>query len=218
MRRLHLALALAGLLPGAASASDFTGLVNARIHTGEADGPVRAVMAWDGEGRIVHVGDDAGALAQKYPGISVVDAGGRDVVPGLIDAHAHLMNLGFALLRADLVDASSKQEVIARLKAFEATLPEGAWLLGRGWDQNDWPGKQFPTAADLDAAFPDRPVWLERVDGHAGWANSAALRAVDVAVMRLRRKIERNPDLPRHIQTRRGKGYVLHTDDAGSSP
>ncbi len=177
MRRTALALILAGLLPGAVSASGFTGLVNARIHTGEAGGPVRAAMVWDAEGRIVHAGDDAEALAKQYPGITLVDAGGRDVVPGLIDAHAHLMNLGFALLRADLVDAASKEEVIARLKAFEATLPDGAWLLGRGWDQNDWPGKQFPTAADLDAAFPDRPVWLERVDGHAGWANSAAMRA-----------------------------------------
>jgi predicted amidohydrolase YtcJ len=179
MRRLHLALALAALLPGAASASDFTGLVNARIHTGEPGWPVRTAMVWDAGGRIVFAGDaaDAAALAKQYPGLKVIDGGGRDVVPGLIDAHAHLMNLGFALLRADLVDAASKEEVIARLKAFEATLPEGAWLLGRGWDQNDWPGKQFPTAADLDAAFPDRPVWLERVDGHAGWANSAAMRA-----------------------------------------
>lgn len=177
MRRLHLALALASLLPGAVAADGYTGLVNARIHTGEAGWPVRAALVWDAEGRIVHAGDDATGLAEKYPGITLVDAGGRDVVPGLIDAHAHLMNLGFALLRADLVDAASKEVVIARLKAFEATLPEGAWLLGRGWDQNDWPGKDFPTAADLDAAFPDRPVWLERVDGHAGWANSAAMRA-----------------------------------------
>jgi predicted amidohydrolase YtcJ len=177
MRRLHLVLALAALLPGAAVASEFTGLVNARIHTGEAGWPVRAALVWDAEGKIVHVAEDAAELAKQYPGITLVDGGGRDVVPGLIDAHAHLMNLGFALLRADLVDAASKEEVIARLKAFEATLPKGAWLLGRGWDQNDWPGKQFPTAADLDAAFPERPVWLERVDGHAGWANSAAMRA-----------------------------------------
>ncbi len=70
----------------------------------------------------------------------------------------------------------SKQEVIERLQAFEKTLAPGAWLTGSGWDQNDWPDKAFPTAADLDAAFPDRPIWLERVDGHAGWANSAALK------------------------------------------
>ncbi|MEO6228103.1 MAG: amidohydrolase, partial [Thermomonas sp.] len=68
--------------------------------------------------------------------------------------------------------------VMTRLRNFEKTLPPGDWLLGGGWDQNDWPETAFPTAADLDAVFPDRPVWLERVDGHAGWANSAALRAL----------------------------------------
>lgn len=67
--------------------------------------------------------------------------------------------------------------MIARLRDQASQLPEDAWLLGRGWDQNLWPGQAFPSAADLDAAFPDRPVWLRRVDGHAGWANSAALRA-----------------------------------------
>jgi predicted amidohydrolase YtcJ len=87
------------------------------------------------------------------------------------------MSQGLALLRADLVGAATKEEAIARLRAFERTLPAGPWLLGRGWDQNDWPEKTYPTAADLDAAFPDRPVWLERIDGHAGWANSAAMRA-----------------------------------------
>ncbi|HEU0151739.1 MAG TPA: amidohydrolase [Arenimonas sp.] len=179
MRRLHLAVSMACLLPGVVLAGDVTGLVNARVHTGEDGWPVRTTLAWDAEGKLLDTGGaaDAAALEKKFPGITLVDARGRDVVPGLIDAHGHLMNLGFALLRADLVDATSKEDVIARLKAFEATLPEGAWLLGRGWDQNDWPGKQFPTAADLDAAFPDRPVWLERVDGHAGWANSAAMRA-----------------------------------------
>src|SRR3546814_11728476 len=81
-------------------------------------------------------------------------------------------------MRADLVGATSKDDVLARLRAFAADLPEGAWLLGRGWDQNDWPERTFPTAAALDVAFPDRPVWLTRVAGHAGWANTAAMDAV----------------------------------------
>ena len=106
------------------------------------------------------------------------DAQGATVVPGLIDAHAHLMGLGFALMQADLVGTRSKAEVVGRLQAFAAKLPADAWLLGRGWDQNDWSQRDFPTAADLDAAFPTRPVWLERVDGHAGWANTAAMRRV----------------------------------------
>jgi predicted amidohydrolase YtcJ len=152
-------------------------LINARIHTVSGEHPVAEALAWDATGRIVAVGTKDAVLAQAA-GATVHDAGGATVVPGLIDAHAHLMGLGFALLRADLVGARSKAEVIERLQAFAATLPEGAWLLGRGWDQNDWPDKTFPTAADLDAAFPTRPVWLERVDGHAGWANTAAMRRV----------------------------------------
>jgi predicted amidohydrolase YtcJ len=162
----------------AASAVPAAGvLVNARIHTLDASRPAAEALAWDATGRIVAVGDRAAVIAQA-PGARLHDAQGATVVPGLIDAHAHLMGLGYALLRADLVGTRSKAEVIERLHEFEKTLPPGAWLLGRGWDQNDWPVNSFPTAADLDAAFPARPVWLERIDGHAGWANTAALRRV----------------------------------------
>ena len=153
-------------------------LVNARIHTQADERPLAEAMAWDESGRIRAVGSRAEVMAQAG-GAQVHDARGATVVPGLIDAHAHLMGLGYALMRVDLMGARSKAEILARLKSFAAGLPEGAWLLGRGWDQNLWPEQSFPTAADLDAAFPDRPVWLERVDGHAGWANSAALRRVE---------------------------------------
>ncbi|WP_461061087.1 amidohydrolase [Silanimonas algicola] len=135
-------------------------------------------MAWDDAGRLLAVGG-AEDLAARFPSATRHDAGDGVVVPGLIDAHGHLMNLGFALLRADLVGAASKAEIIERLQAYAATLPADAWIIGRGWDQNDWPENDFPTAADLDAAFPDRPVWLERVDGHAGWGNTAAMRAAE---------------------------------------
>lgn len=174
MRRLALVLALASSLP--AAAAEVTLLANARIHHG--DGSTAQAMAWDANGRVLALGTDAG-LRSKYPQAEVVDAGGRAVVPGLIDAHAHLMGLGYALMNADLMGADSKAEIVRRLQAFAAELPKDAWLLGRGWDQNRWPEKRFPTAADLDAAFPDRPVYLKRVDGHAGWANSAAMRAVE---------------------------------------
>ena len=177
MRRHVLALVLS-LLPAAAFAAQLdTLVVNARVHTGDENAPIADFFGWDAQGRIQVVGRALDGRS-VHTAKRVIDVGGRDVVPGLIDAHGHVMNLGFALLRANLFDAKDKADVIARLREFEKTLPEGAWLLGRGWDQNDWPGKQFPTAADLDEAFPDRPVWLERVDGHAGWANSAALRAV----------------------------------------
>ncbi len=150
-------------------------LHNARIYTMNTDQPEAEALAVRGE-RILMVGAEAEVL-EAYPEAQRVDAGGRTVVPGLIDAHVHLMGLGQSLLRADLVGTESKQDIIERLQDFAQDLPEDAWLLGRGWDQNDWPEQEFPTRADLDEAFPERPVWLERIDGHAAWANTAALEA-----------------------------------------
>ena len=171
------ALALVAMLSGPAGHCAAGVVVNARIHTMDEAHPTAEAMAWDESGRIVAVGARDAVLAAAGGG-QVRDLGGATVVPGLIDAHAHLMSLGESLMQADLVGTRDKAEVIARLRAFEAKLPPGSWLTGRGWDQNDWPQHDFPTAADLDAAFPDRPVWLERIDGHAGWANGAAMKRV----------------------------------------
>ncbi|MFT3763388.1 MAG: amidohydrolase [Pseudoxanthomonas sp.] len=145
-----------------------------RIHTSDPQRPQAQAIAWDESGKLLAVGDSA-ELAKKFPQAKHVALPQATVIPGLIDAHGHVMGLGWALLQANLVDTRDKDEILARLREFEKTLAPGAWLIGSGWDQNDWPEKKFPTAADLDAAFPDRPVWLERIDGHAGWANSAAL-------------------------------------------
>ncbi|MFP5374806.1 MAG: amidohydrolase [Gammaproteobacteria bacterium] len=161
----------------AGAARETTVLSAARIHTLDPARPLAEALAFDAQGRILAVGD-RGELLARYPGAARVDAGQATVVPGLIDAHGHVANLGLARMRVDLAGAASKAEVLERLRAFAAELPPGAWLLGRGWDQNRWPERAFPSAADLDAAFPDRPVWLERIDGHAGWANTAALRTV----------------------------------------
>ena len=177
MHRLTTFLLLCGVAIGPLHAAQVQLLTAARIHTSDPAQPVAEAIAWDGSGRIVAVGD-AATLTAAYPDATRVHAAGSTVIPGLIDAHGHVMGLGYALMRADLAGSTDKADVIARLRAFEKSLPSGAWLLGRGWDQNDWPQKSFPTAADLDAAFPQRPVWLERIDGHAGWANSAAMRAV----------------------------------------
>lgn len=157
-------------------------LHNARIYTMNDDQPEAEALAAR-DGRILMVGTDAEVL-DAYPDAERVDAGGRTVVPGLIDAHVHLMGLAQSLIRADLVGTESKQDIINRLQDFADNLPEDAWLLGRGWDQNDWPEQQFPTRADLDEAFPDRPVWLTRIDGHAAWANTAALEAVGLDSLR----------------------------------
>ena len=138
--------------------------------------PVAGAMAFDDAGAILAVGE-AGALHARWPDATRLDLGSATVIPGLIDAHGHVAGLGLSRMRVELEGTRDKAEVLARLRAFSDSLQPGDWLLGRGWDQNDWPEQVFPTAADLDAAFPDRPVWLERIDGHAGWANSAALRA-----------------------------------------
>lgn len=152
-------------------------LDNAQIRTLDAARPQAQAMTWDASGRILALGNDR-ELRARYPDAARIDARGATVIPGLIDAHSHLLGLAQALTGADLVGAESKAEVLARLRRHAKHLRPGEWLLGRGWDQNRWPEKTFPNAADLDAAFPDRPVWLERIDGHAGWANSAALRAL----------------------------------------
>lgn len=171
------ALALLAGVALQAGAQQTTLVTAARVHTMDARQPHADAFAFDAHGRILAVGMRT-ALATRYPDARRMELGGATVVPGLIDAHGHVENLGFAQMRVDLVGTRSRAEVVERLRAFARQLPEGAWLLGRGWDQNDWPEAQFPSAADLDAAFPDRPVWLRRIDGHAAWANTAALRAV----------------------------------------
>ncbi|MFU8878047.1 MAG: amidohydrolase [Wenzhouxiangellaceae bacterium] len=168
------------LLVAAPVAADPAGMiVNARIHTVNPDQPRAQALAWDADGRILAVGD-GDELRRRWPDVAATDLGGRTVIPGLIDAHGHVMGLGLALLNVDLMGADSVDEVINRLRRHAQGLPDGAWLQGRGWDQTRWPGAQFPTAADLDEAFPDRPVLLGRVDGHAAWANSAAMGKVEV--------------------------------------
>ena len=108
------------------------------------------------------------------------DGRGATMLPGLIDAHGHVMGLGFQQLTLDLSATNSLAEAQAAIKAYAAKNPERRWIVGRGWNQEKWGLGRFPTATDLDAAVGDRPVWLERVDGHAGWANSRAMELAGV--------------------------------------
>jgi len=109
-----------------------------------------------------------------------LDGRGATLLPGLIDAHGHVMGLGFQLLTLDLSGTNSLAEAQAAIKAYAAKYPDRRWIIGRGWNQEKWGLGRFPTAQDLDAAVSDRPVWLERVDGHAGWANSKAMELAGV--------------------------------------
>lgn len=106
-----------------------------------------------------------------------VDGKGRTLVPGMIDAHLHVMELGLSLLTLDLSGTKSLAEAQAKIAEYARTHPDTPWIIGRGWNQETWQLGRFPTAAELDSVVADRPVWLARVDGHAGWANSAALAA-----------------------------------------
>ncbi|MDO5506212.1 MAG: amidohydrolase [Pseudoxanthomonas suwonensis] len=172
----HRCLAVATLLALPLSALAQSTIVSAaRIHTMDPQQPVVQAMVYDRDGRILEVGS-LDALRARHSGATRLDLGEATVIPGLIDAHGHIGNLGLTHVQVNLAGLRSKQAVLERLRSFAADLPEDAWLTGRGWDQNLWPDREFPSAADLDALFPERPVWLRRVDGHAGWANSAAMR------------------------------------------
>lgn len=150
---------------------------NATIHTVDKSNPLVEAFAHQ-SGAIIATGTIE-SLNTSYPNAQQLDLAGATVVPGFIDAHGHLLGLGQSLMNVDLVGSESKHDIVERLEKSAVDLPAGQWLLGRGWDQNDWSVKELPTAADLDAAFPDRPIWLERVDGHANWANSAAMAIAD---------------------------------------
>lgn len=146
--------------------------------TGGIDRFTGLVIADDGRiKQVLHRGDKR----PERPTYKV-DGRGRFLIPGLIDSHGHVMGLGFSALTLDLTEAKSLPEALARIAAFAKANPDRPWILGRGWNQELWPEKRFPTAAELDAAVADRPVWLVRVDGHAGWGNSKALTAAGVAV------------------------------------
>ncbi|HEU0066318.1 MAG TPA: amidohydrolase family protein [Sphingomonas sp.] len=109
-----------------------------------------------------------------------IDMKGRVLVPGFVDAHGHVMELGFRALALDLSGARSLDDAKDRIRAYVAANPERKWILGGGWNQESWGLGRFPTAADLDSVVADRPVFLSRVDGHASWANSAAMKAAGI--------------------------------------
>jgi predicted amidohydrolase YtcJ len=150
------------------------------VRTMDPAQPLAQFVAIRGD-RIVAVGPRDEADAWTGPRTERLEYGaGTCVVPGFVESHAHLFSLGESLRRLDLVGTKSFDEVVARTVARAKSSPDEAWIRGRGWDQNDWPDPAFPTHAKLSAALPDRPVCLERVDGHAVLVNAAALRAAGV--------------------------------------
>ncbi|MFY7834878.1 MAG: amidohydrolase family protein [Novosphingobium sp.] len=145
--------------------------------------------------RVIRSGDKKPKPRREYQ--YHIDGKGRVMLPGMIDAHAHVMGMGFAALSLDLSETTSFAQALNLIGKFAAEHPDRPWIVGRGWNQEKWGLGRFPTAAELDAVTGDRPVWLERVDGHAGWANSAALKAAGVTAATKAPaggSIERGPD------------------------
>jgi predicted amidohydrolase YtcJ len=131
------------------------------------------------QGKVVATGSHA-ELASRAGDAKVIDGHGKTLLPGLIDAHGHVLELGYARNNVDLAGTKSLDEALAKVKVYAAAHPEAKWILGSGWNQEIWKLGRFPTAKELDTAVADRPVWLSRVDGHAGWANSAAIKLAGV--------------------------------------
>ena len=147
-------------------------VVNGVIYTVDSSFSSAQAMAIK-DGIIVATGTDAEILA-TYTAPEKIDAKGQAVYPGFIDAHAHFVGYGKSLFQVDLFGTTSWEEAVERVKVFAAAHPELAWIEGRGWDQNKWPGKKYPTNALLNSLFPNTPVVLQRVDGHAAIANQKA--------------------------------------------
>ncbi|MDP1889578.1 MAG: amidohydrolase family protein [Gemmatimonadaceae bacterium] len=171
-------LASVALAQGAAPNADLI-VTNARIYTSDDTRPVVEAVAVAG-GKVLFAGNTAGAMALKGAATRILDLGGRTVIPGMIDAHGHVTGLGDALHIVDLTGTSTYDEVVARVAERAKATPKGQWVLGRGWDQNDWGDTRFPTHDKMTAAVPDHPVYIVRVDGHAGLANLKALQAAGV--------------------------------------
>lgn len=134
-------------------------------------------LVFDEDGKVVSILERGEA---RPPVDYRLDGQGQVLIPGMIDAHVHVMDIGFAALTLDLSGTTSLEDALAKIKAFAEENPGRPWLLGRGWNQEKWGLGRFPTAAELDAIVPDRPVWLERADNHANWANSIAINTAGV--------------------------------------
>jgi predicted amidohydrolase YtcJ len=182
-------------------------VVAKRIRTGDPARPFVEALAMLG-GRILKLGTRSEALDAAGAGAIVDELPGATVVPGLIDAHGHVLSLGQSLSVVQLGDATSEADAVARAKAAGTEAHRGEWLIGRGWNQNNWPGQQFPSRAALDAAFPTTPVFLSRVDGHAIWVNSAALAKAGITTD------TRDPAGGRIVRDGRGEPTGVLVDNA----
>lgn len=156
-------------------------LFNANGYTLQKSGALKKfdAMVFDSHGKILEVGNGK-SLKRHYAQAQLLDAGGKTVLPGLIDAHGHVFGLGNAVSRLSLRATTSLAEAQAAIADYAKKFPQHQWILGGEWNQAIWKLGRFPTAAEIDSVVSERPVWLRRVDGHAGWANSAAMKLAGI--------------------------------------
>ena len=173
-RTLAFAFAACSLLALSAPALADTLIDNVDGVTIDGEGKVLRFngLVFDEDGKVVAVLE----RGDKRPQVDYrLDGEGQVMLPGMSDAHVHVGQIGFAALTLDLSDTNSLDEALQKIARFAADNPGRPWILGRGWNQEKWGLGRFPTAAELDAVVSDRPVLLDRVDGHAAWANSIAM-------------------------------------------
>ncbi|MBA3657340.1 MAG: amidohydrolase family protein, partial [Gemmatimonadaceae bacterium] len=180
-----------------------------RIYTADDFRPVVEAILIRGD-RIAFAGSLREVRAKASRSATTLNFPGRTIVPGMVDAHAHLLGLGQALLQVQLQGASTYDEAIARIAARAATTRKGEWVTGRGWDQNLWAGKEFPTESALSRSVPDHPVYVQRVDGHAGLANATAMKIAGVTAS------TRDPEGGLIVRDAKGNPTGVFVDNAQS--
>ena len=166
------------VLAGCSPAPSASIVIYGKIWTGDPAHPAATALAVAGD-TILAVGDSATVARWVGAGTEVIHATGL-VVPGFTDGHTHFIDGGAQLGQLDLRDAHSTAEFIRRIAAYARTQPKGTWILGGNWDHEWWPGSPLPTRQMIDSVTPDNPVFIDRLDGHMGLANSAALRLAHV--------------------------------------
>lgn len=179
MKKLIIFLAVISLTANAQKIKVDLIVSNAVVYTVNKDFKMAEAFAIK-NGFFVEIGSNKD-IKNKYSSSKTIDALGKAVFPGFYDPHSHFMGLGQMLSQCDLVNTSSFEEILERLKKYEKENPTANWIIGRGWDQNDWADKTFPNKDALDQLFPDKPVMLTRVDGHAMLVNSKAIQLAKIS-------------------------------------
>jgi len=166
------------LLAGSAVAAE-TAMHNVTAYTSSKTGIHEfSVLVFSDDGKVVATGQKA--LLNDFPDAIRIDGKGQTVLPGLTDAHGHMYSLGFLAISLNLTGSTSLTHSVQQISGYAEKNPHADWIQGRGWNQVLWTVKKFPTASDIDAVVSNRPVWLRRIDGHAGWANSKAMQIAGI--------------------------------------